>query len=159
MTSATKTARPIDQRDNDSMTDAAPGSTKTLAGKVGEALERGRDGIEDSVAEARDSLSDELTRLRRDMARMQDTLSRFATDAGGHAAKTAADVGQAVAGEMDATAHKIADAGAKMTATASEHAQTFAAELEAMARRNPLSMLAGTLLAGVVLGMMSRSRA
>jgi ElaB/YqjD/DUF883 family membrane-anchored ribosome-binding protein len=42
--------------------------------------------------------------------------------------------------------------------SAKEHAQTFASELEGMARRNPLGTIAGALVVGVVLGMMTRRR-
>jgi ElaB/YqjD/DUF883 family membrane-anchored ribosome-binding protein len=41
---------------------------------------------------------------------------------------------------------------------ATEQAKTFAAELEGMARRNPLGTIAGAVLVGVVIGMMSRGR-
>jgi hypothetical protein len=37
-------------------------------------------------------------------------------------------------------------------------AKTLASELEGMARRNPLGTIAGALLVGVIIGMMSRGR-
>jgi hypothetical protein len=45
-----------------------------------------------------------------------------------------------------------------MASTAKEQVKTFASELEAMARKNPLGTIAGTLVAGIVIGMMSRGR-
>src|SRR5262249_8671071 len=118
--------------------------------KVGEALQEGKSGLEGSATQARDDLASELAQLRRDMAKMQETVSKFATDAGGQAARTAQNVGSAVAGEMGAAAQQVVDAGAKMAATATEQAKTFASELEGMARRNPFGTLAGTLIVGMV---------
>jgi ElaB/YqjD/DUF883 family membrane-anchored ribosome-binding protein len=42
--------------------------------------------------------------------------------------------------------------------SAKEQAKTFASELEGMARRNPLGTIAGALIVGVVIGLMSRGR-
>jgi hypothetical protein len=42
--------------------------------------------------------------------------------------------------------------------SARQHAKTFASEPEAMARRNPLGTIAGTLVVGVIVGMMTRGR-
>ena len=50
------------------------------------------------------------------------------------------------------------DAGSELAASAKEQAKTFAAELEGFARRQPLGALAGALLVGVVIGLMSRGR-
>lgn len=130
----------------------------SLTGKVGDALQQGKEAIQSSATQARDDMAGELTQLRQDMAKMQDTIAKFASDAGGQAGKTAQDVGNAVAGEVGAAAQQVVDAGARMAATATEQAKTFASELEGMARRNPFGTLAGTLLAGVVLGMMTRGR-
>jgi hypothetical protein len=52
----------------------------------------------------------------------------------------------------------VADAGSELASSAKEHAKTFASELEGMARRNPLGTIAGALLVGLIIGMMSRGR-
>jgi hypothetical protein len=50
------------------------------------------------------------------------------------------------------------DTGSELATSAKEHAKTFASELEGMARRNPLGTIAGVLLVGVIIGMMTRGR-
>jgi hypothetical protein len=52
----------------------------------------------------------------------------------------------------------VADTGSDLATSAKQHAKTFASELEATARRNPLGTIAGTLVVGVIIGMMTRGR-
>jgi ElaB/YqjD/DUF883 family membrane-anchored ribosome-binding protein len=111
-------------------------SVERLKDKVGTALDRGKSGIAESASAARDSLANDLARLREDVTRMQETISRFTSRAGGEAARTARNVSQAVTSE----------------------AGSAAAELENMVRRNPLGTLAGALVAGIFIGMMTRGR-
>jgi ElaB/YqjD/DUF883 family membrane-anchored ribosome-binding protein len=101
---------------------------------------------------------DELGDLRRDMAKLTDTLARFASQAGGDAAKTVRTLSQTLALQVGNAAGGVADAGSELASSAKEHAKTFASELEGMARRNPLGTIAGALLVGVIIGMMSRGR-
>lgn len=122
-----------------------------LKDQVGDALDRGKAGISESAKVAGDSLAEDLFKLREDMARMQQTLSKFASTAGGEAYRTAQTVGAAVASQVGEVASEVAS-GAK------EQAKTLASEVESMARRNPLGTIAATLLIGVVIGMMSRGR-
>jgi ElaB/YqjD/DUF883 family membrane-anchored ribosome-binding protein len=126
-------------------------ATEALKDQVGEALDRGKAGISESAKAAGENLSEDLAKLREDMARMQQTLSKFAASAGGEAYRTAQNVGAAVASQVGEVASEVAS-GAK------EQAKTFASEIEGMARRNPLGTIAATLLVGVVIGMMSRGR-
>lgn len=148
--------------DNRNASRPSVGSTSpnsdTLAGKVGDALQDGKAAIQASASEAGGDMTEQMAQMRRDMAKMQDTIAKFASEAGGQAAKTAQSVGNVVASEVGSAASQMVDAGAKMAATATEQAKTFASELETMARRNPFGTLAGTLIVGVVLGMMSRGR-
>jgi ElaB/YqjD/DUF883 family membrane-anchored ribosome-binding protein len=141
-----------------SLGDAARSRAENLKDKVGDAFDRGKSGIADSASAARDSLAEDMTRLRADLAKMQETVARFATEAGSEAATTARRVGQVVASEVGSAASGIAEAGAQMASSAKEQVKTFASEFEAMARRNPLGTMAGTLVAGIVIGLMSRSR-
>lgn len=101
---------------------------------------------------------DELSELRRDMASLKDTIARFASQASGEAAKTLRSAGQTVATQAGSAASGVADMGSDLASSAKEHAKTFASELENMARRNPLGTIAGALVVGVVIGMMSRGR-
>jgi hypothetical protein len=45
-----------------------------------------------------------------------------------------------------------------MATSASQQVTTFASELEAMTKRNPLGTLAGAVIAGVLIGVLARSR-
>jgi len=99
-----------------------------------------------------------LSELRQDMASLKSTISRFASQAGDDAAKTVRGASQNLAAQVGSAASEVADMSSDLATSAKEHAKTFASELEGMARRNPLGTLAGALVIGVVLGMMSRGR-
>ncbi len=117
--------------------DPAGGSpVERLKDKVGNALDRGKSGIAESASVARDSLANDIARLREDVAKMQETVSRFTSQAGSEAARTARNVGRAVTSE----------------------AGSAAVELENMVRRNPLGTMAGALVAGIFIGRMTRGR-
>jgi ElaB/YqjD/DUF883 family membrane-anchored ribosome-binding protein len=131
---------------------APTGNGDSIAG----AFDRGRTKIAESATAAGDDLAGDMKNLRADVAKMQETLMKFASEVGSHSSRTMSDVGQAVAGQVASAAGGIADAGAGMAASATAQAKTFASELESMARRNPLGTLAGTLMVGVVVGFISR---
>jgi len=129
----------------------SPSRLDSLKDKVGDALDRGKSGVADSAQAAGDSLSEDVAKLRQDIATIQQTLSKFASEAGSEAVKTAQNVGSAVASQVGEVASDVASA-------AKEQAKTFASEVENMARRNPLGTIGGAVLVGVVIGMMSRGR-
>ena len=106
----------------------------------------------------RDQLNEDVQRLRRDVASLTDTLSRLASQVSGEAAKTVREAGQSFSTQVSSAAGAVADASSDLASSAKEHAKTFASELEGMARRNPLGTIAGALLVGIVIGMMSRGR-
>jgi ElaB/YqjD/DUF883 family membrane-anchored ribosome-binding protein len=108
--------------------------------------------------EHRDGFGETVNQLTRDMASLKDTLAQLATQAGGEAAKAVRNMSQTVAGQVGDAASGVVGTGSDIASTAKEHAKTFASELEAVARRNPLGTIAGTLLVGIVIGMMSRGR-
>ena len=122
-----------------------------LKDKVADALDRGRSGVAESAQAAGDSLQQDVAKLREDMAAIQQTLAKFASEAKGEAIKTAKNVGSAVAAQ--------AGDAAEYAAAATQQVKTFASEMENMARKNPLGTIGATLLVGVVIGMMSRGRA
>jgi ElaB/YqjD/DUF883 family membrane-anchored ribosome-binding protein len=103
-------------------------------------------------------LSEDVNKLSRDMASLKDTISRFVSQTGSDAAKTVRGMSQTVASQVSSAAGGVADTGSDLASSAKEHAKTFASELEAMARRNPLGTIAGALVIGVIIGMMSRGR-
>ena len=105
-----------------------------------------------------DGLSEEMSNLRRDVASLKDTFARLASQAGGEVAKTVRGMSQTVASQVGSTTSGVTDAGSELASAAKEHAKTLVSELEVMARRNPLGTIAGALLVGVIVGMMSRGR-
>jgi ElaB/YqjD/DUF883 family membrane-anchored ribosome-binding protein len=80
------------------------------------------------------------------------------TSRAGDTAKAIRDIGETVAAQVGTAASGLADKGSELAGSAKAQVKTFASELEAMARRNPLGTVAGALLVGVVIGMMSRGR-
>jgi ElaB/YqjD/DUF883 family membrane-anchored ribosome-binding protein len=105
-----------------------------------------------------ESLSQDVSKLRLDLANLNDTLARVTSQMGGEAVKTVRNLGQTVASQVGSAASGVTEAGSELAANAKEHAKTFASELEGMARRNPLGTVAGALFVGVIIGMMSRGR-
>jgi ElaB/YqjD/DUF883 family membrane-anchored ribosome-binding protein len=136
----------------------ARNTAKALKESVGGALDRGRAGIADSTCAANDSLAEDMTRLRGDVARMQKAFSKFVSELGGETAGTVSNVGQAVTSQVGSAASDLAEAVADMASSAKDQVKTFASKVEAIARRNPVGTLAGTLVAGLIIGMMSRRR-
>ena len=99
-----------------------------------------------------------LSELRQDITSLKNTISRFASQASDETAKTVRGTSQTLASQVGSAASGMADMGSDLASSAKEHAKTFASELEGMAQRNPLGTIAGALVVGVVIGMMSRGR-
>src|SRR6516225_6486978 len=74
----------------------------------------------------RDRLAEDVSSLRADMSKMHDILSRFASEAGGQAARTARNVGQTVASQVSSTASGLVASGADVASSATEQLKTFA---------------------------------
>jgi ElaB/YqjD/DUF883 family membrane-anchored ribosome-binding protein len=91
---------------------------------------------------------------RGDPTSWKDSVGAAASHAA-DAAKVIRDATQTVAAKAGTAASGLGDAGSELATSARDHAKTFASELEAMARRNPLGTIAGAVLVGVVIGMMS----
>ena len=106
----------------------------------------------------RDGLGETLSQLSRDVASLKNTVALLASQAGGEAAKTMRNMSDAVASQVGDAASGVADTSSDLATSARQRAKTFVSELEAMARRNPLGTIAGTLVVGVIIGMMSRGR-
>ena len=105
-----------------------------------------------------DSFGETLSQLSRDVASLKDTFALLASQASGEAAKTMRNMSEAVASQVGDAASGVADTSSDLATSAKQHAKTFASELEAMARRNPLGTIAGTLVVGIIVGMMTRGR-
>jgi ElaB/YqjD/DUF883 family membrane-anchored ribosome-binding protein len=130
---------------NRSFSAEAKGGAQELKRTVGDALDRGKSGLADSAQAAGEGLASDVAQLRDGMAALQETVSKFVSEAGSEAMKTAQNVGSAVG-----------DAAGQMASAAKEQAKTVTSEIENMARSNPLGTLAATLAIGVVIGMISR---
>jgi ElaB/YqjD/DUF883 family membrane-anchored ribosome-binding protein len=103
-------------------------------------------------------LGETLSQLSRDVASLKDTFALLASQVGGEAVKTMRNMRESVASQVGDAASGVADTGADLATSARQQVKTFTSELEAMARRNPLGTIAGTLVVGVIVGMMSRGR-
>jgi ElaB/YqjD/DUF883 family membrane-anchored ribosome-binding protein len=106
----------------------------------------------------RDGFAETLSQLSREIASLKDTFALLASQTGGEAAKRMRNMSEALASQVGDAAGGVADTGSDLATSAKQHAKTFASELEAMARRNPLGTIAGTLVVGVIIGMMTRGR-
>ena len=135
---------------------AAGSGIDQLKDQVGDALDRGKSNLTDSASAAGDSLNEDVAKLRKDMAAIQQTLSQFASEAGNEAMKTAQNVGNAVVSQAGAVAQQVGDTASEYASVATQQVKTLASEMENMARKNPLGTIGATLLVGVVIGMMSR---
>lgn len=83
-----------------------------------------------------------------------DTLSdtaRNAYDSVSSSVGDAVDRGQAAVSQASVKAGEMAE-------SAAQQMKTLTSELEDMARRNPLGMLAGALMSGVLIGLFARGR-
>jgi len=83
-----------------------------------------------------------------------DTLSetaRSAYDSVSSSVGDAVDRGQAAVSQAGAKASEMAE-------LATQQMKSLTSELEDMARRNPLGMLAGALMTGVLIGLFARGR-
>ena len=132
------------------MSDVAA-QANNLKDNVSDRLDRGATKIASQVDSASGDLKEDMRKLKEDMASIQQTLTKLASNAGSEAYKTAQSIGSTVASQ-------VSDMASQAAAGAQEQAKTFASELEGMARRNPFGTIGGTLVVGILIGMMSRGR-
>jgi ElaB/YqjD/DUF883 family membrane-anchored ribosome-binding protein len=115
-------------------------------------------GVAGAGSSASSTAKTDLSKLQEEVASLRDTLTKYVSGAGSEAAKTVRDVGQSVASQVGSAASGVMEAGTSMANTASEQAKTFASEIDRAARKNPLGAMAGALLVGVLIGLLSRGR-
>jgi ElaB/YqjD/DUF883 family membrane-anchored ribosome-binding protein len=123
---------------------------------ISESVARGKDAIGSAVTEAMNSAGSDLQALRNDLNSLSDTVTKFMSQAGSEAAKSAREVTSNVTDQVGNVAGDLADKGVEMAAAASKQAKTFASELENMARRNPVGAIAGAAVVGVLIGLLGR---
>jgi ElaB/YqjD/DUF883 family membrane-anchored ribosome-binding protein len=130
---------------------------------VGNSISRGRDAVGAAASDAMDSAGGDFKALQNDLNNLKDTVTKFISQAGNQASKSARDITSNVAGQVGTMANDMANRasdmasrGADMASAATEQAKGFAGEVENMVRRNPLGALAGAVVLGVLIGTMGR---
>lgn len=125
--------------------------TKNLASNRAEALDERMDtpttAAQDGSLATSDTYANDVARLQDEISALRSTVATLLSEAGAGAAKTLKAAG-------DVVTHQ----GTALAATASDRAHTFASELESLARRKPLSTIAGALVAGIIIGLLGRRR-
>jgi ElaB/YqjD/DUF883 family membrane-anchored ribosome-binding protein len=81
-----------------------------------------------------------------------DTAKKMTSEA----ANKVSDIANAATDTAKRMTSEAANTASDVASAASEHAKTFASELERMGRANPLGVIAGALLVGVVIGLLGR---
>jgi ElaB/YqjD/DUF883 family membrane-anchored ribosome-binding protein len=135
---------------------AAMGGSSPGGPSVTNSMARGKEAIGAAATDAMDQGAADLKALRNDLNNLTDTVTKFVSQAGSEAAKSAREITSNVAGQVSSVASDMADKGANLASSTTQQAKTFATELENMARRNPLGAIAGAVMVGVLIGMMGR---
>lgn len=117
------------------------------AATVAESLSRSKDALGNAASEAMGAAATDLEALRRDLNGLKDTLTRFMSQAGSEAVRSAQDVSSVVAQQ-----------GASVASNAIESGKSLAGELEDMTRRNPLGTVAGAVVVGMLIAALGRRR-
>ena len=123
---------------------------------VANSIARDKEAIGAAATDAMDQAAADLKALRNDLNNLTETMTKFISQAGNEAAKSAREITSNVAGQVGSVAGDMADKSANVAAATAQQAKSFAAELESMARRNPLGAIAGAVMVGVLIGMMGR---
>jgi ElaB/YqjD/DUF883 family membrane-anchored ribosome-binding protein len=125
-----------------------------LRESVANSLNRGKEAVNTAASDAMEAAGVDLKALQSDLSDLKKTVSKLVSRASDEAAKSARDI----AGQMSSAAGDLAERGANAASVATDQAKTLVTELENIARRNPLSALAGAVVVGVLIGMMERRR-
>jgi ElaB/YqjD/DUF883 family membrane-anchored ribosome-binding protein len=133
-----------------------PKDNSRSSGNVSGALEHGKEAIGNAATDAMNSAGPDFQSLRNDLNALTNTVTKFVSEAGSEAAKSAQQITSTVAGRVGDVASGLADKGAEMAGAATGQAKTLASELENMARRNPLGVIAGAVVVGLLIGTMGR---
>jgi ElaB/YqjD/DUF883 family membrane-anchored ribosome-binding protein len=132
---------------------AAPTTTpSSVVASISDSVAKGRDGIGNAASEAMDSGASDLKALREDFDGLKETVMNFISKAGGHAVKTAQEVG----GHLGGAAQDLAGKGTSAASAATAEAKSLFTEMDNWARRNPIGALATVLMVGWVIGLSGR---
>jgi ElaB/YqjD/DUF883 family membrane-anchored ribosome-binding protein len=134
----------------------AGGQMKDWQRSGAEALSRGKEAASAAGAEAASSGVSAVQSLRSEIKNIQDMLTRLAVQSGREAVDSARHAAAAAAERVGDVAGDLARSSADAAAAATDRAKSVAGELEGMARRNPMGVIAGAVVIGVLIGVFGR---
>jgi ElaB/YqjD/DUF883 family membrane-anchored ribosome-binding protein len=135
---------------------SAGGQMKDWQRSGAEALSRGKDTASAAGAEAASSAASAVQSLRGEIKNIQDMVTRLAAQSGREAVDSARNAAAAAAERVGDVAGDLARSSADAAAAATDRAKSFAGDLEGMARRNPMGVIAGAVVIGVLIGVFGR---
>jgi ElaB/YqjD/DUF883 family membrane-anchored ribosome-binding protein len=94
--------------------------------------------------------------LRNEIRNIQDMVTRLAGQSGRDAVDSARAAAAAAAERVGDAAGDLARSSADAAAVAADRAKSLAGEVEGMARRNPMGVIAGAVVIGVLIGVFGR---
>jgi ElaB/YqjD/DUF883 family membrane-anchored ribosome-binding protein len=125
---------------------------------ITEPMARGKEAIGAAATGAMDSATSGLQSLQENLNDLKETAANYVSQAGGEAARSAADFASNVTGQVSDVAGDLAERGVNVASAATTKAKSFAGELERMTRGNQLAAIAGAVLIGALIGMLGRRR-
>jgi ElaB/YqjD/DUF883 family membrane-anchored ribosome-binding protein len=134
----------------------AGGQMKDWQRSGAEALTRGAEAASAVGAEAAGSAASAMQSLRSEIKSIQEIVTRLAAQSGRDAANSARNIAATAADRVGDVAGDLARSGANVATAATDRAKSFAGELEGMARRNPMGVIAGAIVIGVLIGAFGR---
>jgi ElaB/YqjD/DUF883 family membrane-anchored ribosome-binding protein len=155
-------SRTMEQQKNDfsPATESAAASTgsqvKEWQRSGAEALSRGKEALSAVGAEAATSTASAVQSLRNEIRNIQDMVTRLAAQSGRDAVDSARAAAAAAAERVGDAAGDLARSSADAAAVAADRAKSLAGEVEGMARRNPMGVIAGAVVIGVLIGVFGR---
>jgi ElaB/YqjD/DUF883 family membrane-anchored ribosome-binding protein len=135
---------------------SAGGQMKDWQRSGAEALSRGKEAASAAGAEAASSGATAVQSLRSEIKNIQDMVTRLAAQSGREAVDSARHAAAAAAERVGDVAGDLARSSADAAAAATDRAKSVAGELEGMARRNPMGVIAGAVVIGVLIGVFGR---
>jgi ElaB/YqjD/DUF883 family membrane-anchored ribosome-binding protein len=135
---------------------SAGGQMKDWQRSGAEALSRGKEAASAAGAEAASSAASAVQLLRSEIKNIQDMVTRLAAQSGREAVDSARNAAAAAAERVGDVAGDLARSSADAAAAATDRAKSVAGELEGMARRNPMGVIAGAVVIGVLIGVFGR---
>jgi ElaB/YqjD/DUF883 family membrane-anchored ribosome-binding protein len=135
---------------------SAGGPMKDWQGSGADALSRGKEAASVAGAGAASSAAAAVQSLRSEIRNIQDMVTRLAAQSGRETVESARSAAAAAAERVGDVAGDLARSSADAAAAATDRAKALGGELEGMARRNPMGVIAGAVVIGVLIGVFGR---